>query len=93
MVLAEVAEEVGRSYIMRKIIGAYIAILGVSGMGIMLGFVWILLNISDFKVANESIFSYIFIINLYFFGVLGILGLIGFIVYLVDRVFKYFSKQ
>lgn len=78
---------------MRKIIGVYVIILGTSGIGVVLGLAWIISHISDFKVVNNSIFSYLFIINMYIFGGLLILGLVGVIVYFVDGVFKYIAKN
>lgn len=75
---------------MKKIIGTYMIVLGLSGIILILGFIWLVYNISDSMAGEKSLLSYIFGMNIYIFIILLVVGLLGLI---LNTITKYVSKK
>lgn len=75
---------------MKKIIGTYMIVLGLSGIILILGFIWLVYNISDSMAGEKSLLSYIFGMNIYIFIILLVVGVLGLI---LNTITKYISKK
>ena len=75
---------------MTKIIGIYVIMFGLSGIILILGFIWLVYNISDSMAGEKSLLSYIFGMNIYIFIILLVVGVLGLI---LNTITKYVSKK
>lgn len=75
---------------MRKYIGIYMIVLSLSGIILILGFIWLVYNISDSMAGEKSLLSYIFGMNIYIFIILLVVGVLGLI---LNTITKYISKK
>jgi peptidoglycan biosynthesis protein MviN/MurJ (putative lipid II flippase) len=75
---------------MKKIIGIYMILLGLSGIILILGFIWLVYNISTSMAGEKSLLSYIFGINIYIFITLLVAGVLGLI---LNTITKYVSNK
>jgi|GEM_PF-983814 len=75
---------------MKKIIGTYMIAFGLSGIILILGFIWLVYNISDSMAGEKSLLSYIFGMNIYIFIILLVVGVLGLI---LNTITKYVSKK
>lgn len=75
---------------MKKRSGIYVIVLSLSGIILILGFIWLVYNISDSMAGEKSLLSYIFGINIYIFITLLALGVLGLI---LNTIFKYSKKK
>lgn len=73
-----------------KYIGTYMIVLGLSGIILILGFIWLVYNISDSMAGEKSLLSYIFGMNIYIFIILLVVGVLGLI---LNTITKYISKK
>lgn len=63
---------------------------GLSGIILILGFIWLVYNISDSMAGEKSLLSYIFGMNIYIFIILLVVGVLGLI---LNTITKYVSKK
>jgi hypothetical protein len=63
----------------KKLIGIYFILLGITGITLIASIVFMVYNLSDIKSGKEIWFNYIFIINMYAFITLLVLGAISYI--------------
>jgi CDP-diglyceride synthetase len=74
----------------KKYIGTYMILFGLSGIILILGFIWLVYNISDSMADEKSLLSYIFGMNIYIFIILLVVGVLGLI---LNTITKYVSKK
>ena len=65
-------------------------VLGLYGIILILGFIWLVYNISDSMAGEKSLLSYIFGMNIYIFIILLVVGVLGLI---LNTITKYVSKK
>ena len=65
-------------------------LFGLSGIILILGFIWLVYNISDSMADEKSLLSYIFGMNIYIFIILLVVGVLGLI---LNTITKYVSKK
>lgn len=70
---------------MKKIIGTYVILVAISGITFILGFIWLVYNISDSMAGLKPVLSYVFGINIYIFTTLLAVGLLGLIINLITK--------
>lgn len=75
---------------MTKIIGIYVIMFGLSGIILILGFIWLVYNISASMAGEKSLLSYIFGMNIYIFIILLVVGVLGLI---LNTITKYVSNK
>lgn len=73
---------------MKKIIGIYIILLGLSGISFIISMLFIISNITYIKEGGNTGFNYFFIINLNLLLVLLTLGIFSGLYYLAIKYFK-----
>jgi hypothetical protein len=75
---------------MKKIIGTYVILVALSGIILILGFIWLVYNISDSKAGLKPLLSYIFGMNIYIFATLLAIGVLGLI---INTITKYSNRK
>jgi hypothetical protein len=75
---------------MKRIIGTYIILVAISGIVLILSFIWLVYNISDSMAGLKPLLSYVFGINIYIFATLLVVGVLGAI---INILIKYSNKK
>ena len=74
----------------KKLIGIYFILLGISGINLILSFIWLVYNIGDSKAGLKPLLSYIFGMNIYIFATLLAVGVLGVI---INTITKYINRR